>query len=143
MACNLLLLWFLSTIALWVFAVRGFREVAAAVDQDRQGPLTAAILLAAVPPTLVFLMSAFVLLQAAPTAQLNAGSPRAMDLWSLWVGWYPALFGCSGLQTLVYLLWAVVSFLMKQRASLRYAVVCGFISSVWGSLLLSMAYPTA
>jgi hypothetical protein len=143
MPCLLMLLWLASVVALWVCAVRGFRETAGEADADRRTAARAAILFAAAPPTVVFLVSAFVLLQAAPTVQFNAGSSLAMSLWSFWVHWWPAIFGCSGVQTACYLAWFVGSLVARGRPSIRHAVGLGLLSSLWGSLLLSMASPTA
>jgi hypothetical protein len=138
-----MLLWLTLAIALWVCAIRGLREASTETEADRRSSITAAILLAAGPPTFVFVVSAFVLLQAAPTVQFNAGSSRAMELWSFWVRGWPALFGCSKLQTGCYVLWLIGSLVTQTRASVRYTVGFGLLSSLWGSLLLSRAYPTA
>ena len=100
MPCLLMLLWLASVIGVWVCVARGFRDTAGEADADRRSSARAAILLAAVPPTAVFLVTAFVLLQAAPTVQFNAGSSLAMSLWSFWVHWWQAIFGCSGLLAL-------------------------------------------
>jgi hypothetical protein len=91
----------------------------------------------------VFVVSAFVLLQAAPTVQFNVGSSRAMELWSFWVDWHPAIFGCSGLQAGCYLLWLLGALATQTRPAMRLLVGLGLLSSVCGSLLLSMSYPTA
>lgn len=142
MAGWLLLLWLLSVVVLWVCAIRGLREVSAEVDATRRANLSLAILLAAAPPTVVFLVSAFVLLQAAPTVQFNVGNAWAMDLWSFWAHWWPAILGCSGLQTVCYLLWFIASVVTRTRASVQSVLGLGCLSSIWGSLLLSMAGPT-
>jgi hypothetical protein len=139
----LVLLWLASVAALWVCVVRGFRDTAGEPDDGRRSAARTAIMLAAVPPTVVFLVCAFVLLQTAPTVQFNAGSSLAMSLWSFWVHWWPAIFGCSGLQTACYLVWFVGSLVASGRPSVRHVVGCGLLASVWGSLLLSIAYPSA
>jgi hypothetical protein len=139
----MMFLWLALAMALWVCAIRGLREAAAETAADRRTRITAAILLAAGPPTFVFVVSAFVLLQAAPTVQFNAGSSRAMDLWSFWIRAWPALFGCSKAQTGCYVLWLIGSLVTPTRSSVRYTVGFGLLSSLWGSLLLSRAYPTA
>jgi hypothetical protein len=143
MPCLLLLLWALSTFALWASAIRGFHESLTEVDPDRRALRRAAFLLAAGPPTLIFLVSAFVLLQAAPTAQFNAGSAWGMDLWSFWVAWWFPLYGCSGLQSLCYLLWLVGAMATGAKPMVLYAVGCALLASLCGSLLLSMAWPDA
>ena len=79
MPCLLMLLWLASVIGVWVCVARGFRDTAGEADADRRSSARAAILLAAVPPTAVFLVTAFVLLQAAPTVQFNAGSSLAIE----------------------------------------------------------------
>jgi|SRR5262245_5917051 len=139
----LLFLWLISMLALWASAVHGFREAWAETDPDRRRTTVTAILLSAVPPSLVFLVSAFVLLQAAPTVQFNVGSPRAMSLWSFWVHCWPFLFVCSGLQIICYLIWGVVLMANRQRSAVRYAVGFGLLSSLLGSLLLIAAAPSA
>lgn len=143
MPCFLMLLWLGSVIGLWVCVARGFSDTAGEADADRRSAARVALLNAAVPPTLVFVVSAFVLLQAAPTVQFNAGSSFAMSLWSFWVHWWQAIFGCSGLQTACYLFWFVGSMVARGRPSVRHTIGFGLLSSVWGSLLLSMAYPSA
>jgi hypothetical protein len=143
MPCLLLLLWLSSAIALWVWAIRGFREASAEADDARAAAIAHAVVFAAAPPTLVFLVSAFVLLQAAPTVQFNAGSSWAMELWSFWVRNWLGIFVCSGIQTACYFVWFIGSLVTRTRTSVRCTVGFAFLSSVWGSLLLSMAYPTA
>ncbi len=143
MPCLLMLLWVGSVIGLWLCAIRGLRETASEVSPGQRDVAWAAIFIAAVAPTLVFVVSAIVLLQAAPTVQFNVGSSLAMSLWSFWVQWWLAIFGCSGLQTVCYLLWLTGTLVTRTRSSVRYVVGFGFLSSVWGSLLLSMAWPDA
>ena len=143
MPCLLMLLWLASVIGVWACVARGFRDTARESDADSRSSAKVAMLLAAVPPTLVFLVTAFVLLQAAPTVQFNAGNSVAMSLWSFWVHWWLAIVGFSGLQTTCYLVWFIGSLLARTQPYIRYTVAFGLLASVWGSLLLSMAYPTA
>src|SRR5262245_60523146 len=119
MPCLLLILWVVSSIALWVFAFRGFREASSEADPERRTMQLIAMLLAAGPPTLVFVVSVFVLVQAAPTAQFNAGSAWGMDLWSFWAHWWLPLYGCSGFQSVFYLLWLLGSLVTRTRRSVR------------------------
>jgi hypothetical protein len=138
-----MLLWLGSVIGLWACAVRGFRDTAGEADAARRVGARAALLLAAAPPTLVFGVTAFVLLQAAPTVQFNAHNSLAMSLWSFWVHWWQAIFGCSGVQAAGYFAWFIGSLVVRGRPCVRQAVGFALFASVWGALLLSMAYPTA
>src|SRR3954467_2706470 len=80
----LLLLWLLSAVALGVVASRGFVKAAREVPGGRGVRSASAFLLAAGPPGVVFLVSAFVLLQAAPAVQFNVGSSWRLSLWMFW-----------------------------------------------------------
>ena len=139
----LMLLWLGSVIALWACAISGFRDMAGEVDAAWRLGARAALLLAAAPPTLVFVVTAFVLLQAAPTVQFNAGNSVAMSLWSFWGRWWQVIFGCSEVQAACYFVWFIGSLVVRGRPCVRYTVGFAMLASVSGSLLLSMAYPTA
>jgi hypothetical protein len=143
MPCFLLPLWILATIMLWVFAVGAVRESRRQPNPNRPNNATAAIVVVAIPPTLVLVVSGYVLLQAAPTVQFNAGNARALELWSFWVHWWHTVFGCSAIQVLCYLVWCVILFVKGAALHTRYVAVCGFLSALIGSMFLSMAYPSA
>jgi len=138
----LLLIWLSSAIALWICAVIGYRRTTT-TDHETLADKQFTILFASIPPTLILLVTAYVLLQAAPTVQFNAGSSRAMDSWSFWVQWYSIIFGSSGVMTIGYLCWYVGSFLFQSWNSDRPIQGLALSTSLRGSLLLSMAFPTA
>jgi hypothetical protein len=140
---DLLILWLFLTVAQWSCVVSGLRDLSAESDSDRKSAARVTVLFAAVPPTLIFLISSFVLLHAAPTVQFNAGNNFAMDLWSFWVHWWQSLFNCAGVQSVCYFLWLVVSFAPKDRPRMRWVVLWGFLSSLWGWFLLNIASPRA
>jgi hypothetical protein len=143
MPCLMPLLWLLSLVILWVGVIHGFQELPRETDPDRRATAAVTFLLVPLPPTLVFLVSAGVLLVASPTVQFNVGSSLAMSLWSFWVESWRGIFGCSEVQAVGYLIWAVALFATKPRRWLRHVVVWGLISSLIGSFVLSMASPSA
>jgi hypothetical protein len=143
MACSLLLPWGIATVAQWVFVVRGLRELSAESPSEQRFATFHVITLGAMPPTIIFVVSAFVLMQAAPTVQFNADNSFAMSLWSFWVRAWESLFGCAGLQSICYLVWGGVSLVTGHRPWMRGVVLCGLFSSLCGWLLLRFAYPTA
>jgi hypothetical protein len=143
MPCLPLILWLASIVGLWVCVAHYFRETETEPDADLRSVTWIVILLAAGPPTAVFLVSNFVLMQAAPTVQFNAGSAWAMGLWSFWANWWPVIVVCSVVQMTVYLLWFVWLLVTGRRRWERYMVGWGFLSSLWGSILVFMAFPSA
>jgi hypothetical protein len=143
MGSLLLLLWPFSVLALGINAAWTLQDISDENNPDRRARLKTAVALAIAPPAAVFLIAMFVLLQAAPTVQFNVGSSRALDLWSFWVHWYPTIFFCSALQTACYAAWFLGTLATRTLASVRSLVGVGLLSSLCGTLLLSMAYPTA
>lgn len=143
MPCVLLLLWVGSAVLLCACAIGVLRELKAPAEVGERIGLFATVFGATVPPTMVLLVSAFVLLQAAPTAQFNAGRSRAMELWSFWVHWHQIILACSMMMTGIYAICFFGSLITKTRRSVRFMVGFAFLTSLWGSLLVGMAYPTA
>lgn len=139
----LLLLWVGSAVLLWAYAIRGLREQQTPAEVGVRTGLFATVFGATVPPTMILLVSAFVLLQAAPTVQFNAGSSRAMELWSFWVHWHQVILACSMMMTGIYAICFFGSLITKTRRSVRLMVGFALLTSLWGSLLVGMAYPTA
>lgn len=142
MPCLMFPLWMALAVALWAYAVRGLRTVWSA-EADRRLPFTAAILSCAIPPTVVLGLTAFVLLQAAPTVQFNADSSRALELWSFWARWHMVIFALSAMSSGIYAVCSFGSLLTKPPATVRETVWFAFLTSLWGSVLLGMAYPSA
>jgi hypothetical protein len=140
---GLLPLWVVLVVALWACAPRAFREVRRESDTEQRAILTGALLLAVIPPSAVLLVSGFVLLQAQPTVQFNVGSPRALEVWSFWVRWWPAILGFSFLQTIAYLLWFIEAVVTRPESSLAHVVGLACLSSLFGSLLVYLAHPSA
>jgi hypothetical protein len=139
----IILLWLVSIVALWGFVVRGFLVTVGTASAKQQLLACVAFLCTALPPTAIFLVSIYVLRQAAPTVQYNVGSEQAMDWWSFWVHWWPTIFSFSGLQNACYLVWFVWALIGRRHPSVRHAVGFALLSSVLGSVLLNMASPRA
>lgn len=135
-------LWLALAVSLWAYAVRGLRTVWAA-EAGRRLPFTVAIVACVIPPTVVLGMTAFVLFQAAPTVQFNAGSSRALEVWSFWARWHLVIFGLSAITGGIYAVCSFGSLLTKPPAAVRETVWFAFLTSLWGSILLGMAYPSA
>lgn len=136
MAFLLLFLWTAAAIAQWVFAFRGKAEWGS--DSG-----STVILFVAIPTSMICGVCCFVLLFSAPTVQFNVGSKLAMDLWSFWVDWWAIFFYCVVVQGVCYLIWSIVSFLVGHLPWTRGVLICGFLASVCGWLVLRIAYPTA
>ncbi len=136
MAFLLLILWIAATFGLWVFVFRGKAEWTS--DSG-----STVILFVAVPTSVICGVCCFVLLFSAPTVQFNVGSSLAMDLWSFWVYWWETFYYCVVVQGVCYFVWAIVSFTTRHLPWTRGVLICGFLASACGWLLLRMAYPTA
>ncbi len=139
---GLFFLWLFATIALWIPVVHGLRKTSADANAP-QGPAAIAAVFAAIPPTVIFLVSAFVLLQASPTVQFNAGSSYRFRLWSFWIDAWPVVYSLSGILSITYLGWVGLAFAIGREKWLRCAVAFAFLSSVFAWLLLRHAFPSA
>jgi|GEM_PF-4220943 len=70
----LLLLWAAATVGIWIIVILGARRQSEDENDSSRMLTRVAIGFGAVPPTLICLVSAFVLLQAEPTRQYNGSS---------------------------------------------------------------------
>lgn len=143
MGLLLVLGWLGAVIILCLQAYSGVRDAPTDADGRVSPDLTAAFIIASAPPTLVCLVSLFVLVQAAPTVQFNAGSSWAMGLWSFWVDCWPIFVIFSWVQLAGYFCWLIGTFIIQTRSSVRHIVALALLASVLGTFLLSMAFPTA
>lgn len=143
MPCILLPLWVVTTIFQWVFIFRGESEWASSPASSKATLGRYVIILGAIPPTMICLVSVFVLLFSAPTVQFNVGNSFAMELWSFWVHWWGTIYTCAAVQGICYFLWGILSLVTPHSSWMRGVVLCAFLSSVWGWLLLSKAFPSA
>ncbi len=139
----LLLLWVAATVAIWIVVISGVRQQHPDKNGSSLEVAGAVIVFGAVPPTLICLVSVFVLAQAAPTVQFNAGSSYAMDLWSFWVDAWLPLFCTSGFLAIAYLVSTAIGFAVKRLHWANYALLCAFISASLGWFLLRIAFPSA
>ncbi len=99
-------------------------------------------LLLAVPPTVLFLVCFFVLFQAAPTVQFNAGSEWSLSLWSFWVDAWGPLFLISVFLCVAYFLSTVVLVVLK-RYRLVFVSLASLVASGVGCFVLSITIPSA
>jgi hypothetical protein len=138
----ILLLWVSITVSIWIVVISGLRRQ---IQDKRRIPLdlTATVIaFGAVPPSIICLISTFVLLQAAPTVQFNAGSSYAMDLWSFWADAWRPLVSATELLAVAYFVWTVAGFVFKRHYWANYAILCAFLSASLGWLILRMSFPS-
>lgn len=69
MTCAFPLLWLLFVIIMWVGAIQGFQDASLAADTPRRAKTRVCLWAAAIPPTFVFLVTAFVLTLSSPCAE--------------------------------------------------------------------------
>ena len=143
MPALLLIVWQVALFGLCACSILVLREAKAGGASQGQSQLIAFVYLSVVPPIMEFVCCAVMLFNASPTMQFNAGSWRAMGLWSFWVHWWPTVLFCTALQAGLYLVWLMVTFSTKCHVSLRSVICFALLASLSASLLLSMAYPTA
>ncbi len=132
---HILLLWPVALVALWVSAY----AVLANSGAQRGRAILIPIVLAALPPTVIFLFSSLVLLLA------SSGSYWAQDLWAqyLWVTWWQFICRSALLVVLCYVLWFIGSFTTRTRASIRVMVIVALVLSVLETAVIYIAFPTA
>ena len=136
----LLFLWAFSILALWTISLQ---SLFTKIDRLQRGRTICVSLFASWPPTLLFALCFFVLIQSSPTVQFNAGNSKALNLWSFWVQWWQHIFGTSVFLCLAYLVWGIISYRSDCRSSTLWIIGWAFSASVFGAIILSMAYPTA
>lgn len=139
----LFLVWTATVMALWIAARSVLIDASEEEEAERQSAAAVGAVLAAGPPTFVLALTAFVLFQAAPTAQFNADSPGAMRMWSFWVDIFIPLLWFMLLQILGYFCWLVGMLFCRVRPSIGIAVALALLASILGLFLIGSAAPTA
>ncbi len=136
------LAWLAVTPTLWVGIAYGLWRVRHNGSRRRFLTLAAVTSVGAATPTVIVLVSAWVLFQASPTMQFNVGSEYAMNLWSFWVDACRPLFLGSGVLALVCFVWAMVASALGRFNWKTNVIYGGFLSSLLGLLVLAQSFPT-
>jgi hypothetical protein len=101
------------------------------------------LLVIPIAPTLVFLITAYFLLHAHPTAQFNAGNSSAGEYWSMWVKLWPVVAFVSLVQIPVYLIGFAVALAIRPARPLCIALGFALAAAAWGTYLVGLAAPSA
>ncbi|MDY0166880.1 MAG: hypothetical protein RBS80_10075 [Thermoguttaceae bacterium] len=139
----LMLLWLGAIAGMWIVVISGARRQSTPDTASSGLLILMAILFGAIPPTVICFVSTFVLFQAAPTVQFNAGSSYATTLWSFWVHAWPALFLASGFLAVGYFFWLLIALAVHRNHWTTFALFLSFLSTAIGWFLLSNAFPSA
>lgn len=144
------IIWFASIVATWWMLVIAARQPAPDESTELDKPNTESTfgqrfgigMLLAIPPTILWAVCNFVLMQAAPTVQFNAGSEYAMDLWSFWVHAWAPLFRTSIFLCVVYTISSIAIACFRRKPFLALSI-CALAASGIACLVLRFTFPSA
>lgn len=147
MGSLLLLIWLVVVASMVIAASRSvieqMRDDVRSEDGLQATWKTLLMIMLCLLPVFVFLVTTSFLFLSNPTVQFAASSERGMELWSLWVHYWPFVLGFSFLQIPVLIVVSIFSFVNRPLQNWRITISIALLAAILGTFVVALASPRA